>query len=126
MDIDYGLIRDVFITTASAHNSRVDLSRPGEVVYRDSGYFGVDSRGYDATMRRGVRGHPIGIRDQLRNKRISRKRTPVERHYAVIKTRYNSGHVHVTTLARTRVKNTFACFCFNLDQLATLRRRGLA
>jgi IS5 family transposase len=50
----------------------------------------------------------------------------VERHYAVIKTRYGSGHVRVTTLARTRVKNTFSCFCFNLDQLATLRRQGAA
>ena len=53
VDIDYGLIRDVFTTTASVHDSRVDLSRPGEVVYRDSGYFGVKSKGYDAAGRSG-------------------------------------------------------------------------
>ena len=111
VDRDFGLVRSIEATTVSVH---------------DSGYFGVKSKGYNATTRRGVRGRSVSLRDQLRNKRISRKRTPVERHYAVIKTRYNSGHVHVTTLARTRVKNTFACFCFNLDQLATLHQRGAA
>ena len=39
MDVDCGLIRDLEKTTASVHDSRVDLSRPGEVVYRDKGYF---------------------------------------------------------------------------------------
>ena len=58
MDVDYGLIRDLETTPANVHDSRVDLSREGEVVYRDKGYFGVEPRGYDATMRRGVRGHP--------------------------------------------------------------------
>jgi len=126
VDRDYGLIRDIRTTPASVHDSQIDLSRPGEVIYRDKGYFGTLCKGYDATMQRGVRGRKLGIRDKLRNERISRKRSPVERHYAVIKTRYGSGHVRVTTLARTRVKNTFACFGFNLDQLATLRRQGLA
>ncbi len=126
VDRDYQLIRAIETTPSSVHDSQVDLSLQGGVVYRDSGYFGRPCNGYGATMQRGVRDHPIGIRDQLRNKRISSKRTPVERHYAVIKTRYGSGHVRVTTLARTRVKNTFACFGFNLDQLATLRRQGAA
>ena len=36
-----GLIRDLETTTASVHDSRADLSREGEVVYRDKGYFGV-------------------------------------------------------------------------------------
>jgi len=74
MDVDLGLIRDLETTTASVHDSQVDLSRPGEVVYRDKGYFGVRPRGYDATMRRAVRGRPLGIRDRLRNRRINRKR----------------------------------------------------
>jgi hypothetical protein len=30
------------------------FSEPGEVVYRDKGYFGVRPLGFDATMRRGV------------------------------------------------------------------------
>jgi len=123
MDVDYGLIRDLETTPANVHDSRVDLSRQGEVVYRDKGYFGVEPRGYDATMRRGVRGHPLGIRDRLRNRRINRKRAPGERPFAVIKRVFGSGHVLVTTLPRVRVKMVFACFCFNLVQLGTLAAR---
>ena len=119
-DVDRGLIRDLETTTASVHDSQVDLSKPGEVVYRDKGYFGVRPRGYDATMRRGVRGHPLGIRDRLRNRRINRKRAPGERPFAVIKRVFHAGHVLVTTMPRVHVKMVFACFCFNLVQLATL------
>ncbi len=36
-DMDYGLIRDLETTTASVHDSQVDLSKEGEVVYRDKG-----------------------------------------------------------------------------------------
>ena len=71
-DCDFGLIRALQTTTASVHDSQIDLSEEGEVVYRDRGYFGAGPKGFDATMQRSVRGHPIGIRDILRNKRISR------------------------------------------------------
>jgi len=123
-DVDLGLIRDLETTTASVHDSRVDLSRPGEVVYRDKGYFGVKPRGYSATMRRGVRGRPLGIRDKLRNRRINRKRAPGERPFAVIKRVFDAGHVLVTTVQRVHVKMVFACFCFNLVQLGTLAARS--
>jgi len=119
-DTDRGLVRDLGVSTASLHDSQVDLSQPGEVVYRDKGYFGVEPRGYDGTMRRAVRGHPLGIRDKLRNKRINRKRAPGERPYAVIKRIFHAGHVLVTTLVRVRVKMVFACLCYNLLQLNTL------
>jgi len=122
-DVDLGLIRDLETTTASVHDSRVDLSRPGEVVYKDKAYHGVRSRGFDATMKRGARGHPLGIRDKLRNKRINRKRAPGERPFAVIKRVFNMGHVLVTTLPRVHVKMVFACLCFNLVQLGTLAGR---
>lgn len=124
-DIDYGLIREIETTTASVHDSEVDLSEEGEVVYKDRGYFGVPSRGYDATMKRSVRNHPIGIRDKLRNKRISKKRAPGERPYAVIKNVFNSAHVRVTTAARVSVKMLFASFGFNLYQLCTLKKQGV-
>jgi len=119
-DTDRGLVRDLGVSTASLHDSQVDLSQPGEVVYRDKGYFGVEPRGYDGTMRRAVRGHPLGIRDKLRNRRINRKRAPGERPYAVIKRIFHAGHVLVTTLVRVRVKMVFACLCYNLLQLNTL------
>jgi IS5 family transposase len=90
------------------------------VVYRDKGYFGVAPRGWDATMMRGVRGHPIGLRDQLRNNRIGSKRRPVERVFAVMKRVFNGGRVLVTCLPRVRVKLVFSCFCFNLVRLGSL------
>jgi IS5 family transposase len=84
-DMYYGLIRRLETTTAEVHDSQVDLSEPGEVVYRDRGYFGASCKGYDATMKRAVRDHPLGIRDKMRNKRIACKRSAFERPYAVIK-----------------------------------------
>lgn len=102
-DTDHGLIRDLETTTASVHDSRVDLSRPGEVVYRDKGYFGVKPGGYDATMKRASRGHPLSIWDRLRNARINRKRSPGERPFAVIKRVFGSGHVLVRARAQYSV-----------------------
>ena len=119
-DTDHVLIRDLETTPASVHDSRVDLSKPGEVVYRDKGYQGVRPRGWDATMRRGARGHPLSIWDRLRNRRINRKRSPGERPFAVIKRVFGSGHVLVTTVRRVHVKMMFSCLCFNLVQLGTL------
>lgn len=124
-DIDFGLIRDLETTTASVHDSVIDLSKKGEVVYRDRGYFGASALGYNATMKRSVRDHPIDIRDKLRNKRISKKRAPGERHYAVIKKVFKSSHTLVTTVARIGVKMMFASFAFNLYQLCTLKKQGI-
>ena len=76
LDIDLGLIRALETTTASTHDSQVDLSKTGEVTYRDRGYHGAVARGYSATMKRGARDHPLGIMDRLRNRRISKKRAP--------------------------------------------------
>ena len=124
-DADYSLIRDIETTTASVHDSQIDLTKPGEVAYKDKGYFGVASKGFSATMRRAVRGHPLNIRDILRNKRISKKRAPGERPYAVIKNVFKAGHTMVTSVARVAVKMIFASFGFNLFQLLTLKKQGV-
>jgi IS5 family transposase len=123
-DTDHGLIRDLETTTASVHDSQIDLSDEGEVVYRDRGYFGAPSKGYSATMKRSVRDHPLGIRDKLRNKRISKRRAPGERPYAVIKNVFNASHVRVTTVVRVGVKMIFTAIGFNLYQLRTLSKQG--
>ena len=117
----HGLVRSLDVTAASVHDSRVDLSLPGEAVYRDKGYFGVRPRGFDATMRRASRGHPLSIWDRMRNARISRRRAPVERVFAVLKRVFGGGHVLVTTVARVRVRLVFCLMCFNL-----VRLRGLS
>jgi IS5 family transposase len=119
-DLECGLVRAVEVTTASVHDSRVDLSLPGEAVYRDKGYFGVEPRGWDATMRRGVRGHPLCEADRLRNRRIGSRRRPVERVFAVVKRAFHGGRVLVTSLPRVRVKLVFTCLCFDLLQLCSI------
>jgi len=47
------------VTTAPTHDSQVDLSEKGEVVYCDKAYFGVSAKGYDAMMKRGTGAGPI-------------------------------------------------------------------
>lgn len=123
-DMDYSLIRRLETTTAEVHDNQVDLSEPGEVVYRDRGYFGGSCKGYNATMKRAVRGHPLKIKDKMRNKRIVRKRSAGERPYAVIKNIFKSGHLLVTTTLRAHAKNLFTCFCYNLLQLKTLQKNN--
>ncbi len=124
LDMDYGLIRDLKTTTASVHDSQVDLSREGEVVYRDKGYYGTNPNGYSATMKRSARDHPLSIMDKLRNARITKKRSPGERQYAVISRVFNASHVMVTTVRRVSVKMIFTAFGFNLYQLCTLKKQG--
>jgi len=98
-DLDLGLIRAVEATPASVHDSCVDLSEPGEAVYRDKGHFGAEPRGWDATMMRGVRGHPLGECNRLRNLRVGSKRRPVERIFAVVKRVFRGGRILVTSLS---------------------------
>ncbi len=123
MDIDHGLIREIETTPASVHDSQVDLSKPGEIVYRDRGYFGATCKGHNATMNHATRGHPLN-KDKHRNKRITRKRAPGERPYSVIKNIFHNGHVKVTTTLRTHTKNIFTCFCYNLQQLNTIKQKN--
>ena len=122
LDIEHGLIREFETTTASLHDSQVDLSKQGEVVYRDKGYQGAEANGYAATMKRAARDHPLSIWDQLRNQRIAKKRAPAERQYAVIKRVFKAGHVLVTTVERVKIKMLITAFCYNLYQVFTLRK----
>ncbi len=124
-DIDHGLVRSIETTPANVHDSQVDLLNEGEVGYKDKGYFGVSSRGYDATMKRASRGHPLTIRDKLRNKRISKKRAPGERPFAVVKVVFKGGHERVTTVVRAHVKQVFTWFAFDLYQLLSLKKKGI-
>lgn len=122
IDKEYQFIRRFDTSTASLHDSQIDLSQKGETVYRDKGYFGtVPFASIDKTMKRSVRGKPISTKDKRRNRAISRTRSLVERPFAVIKRLFHSGHVLVTTHLRVHAKNLFACFSYNLFNLATTR-----
>jgi IS5 family transposase len=84
-DIDYCLIREIETTTAKVHDSQIDLSKEGEVVLRDRGYFDVPAKGDDFTMVRRTTDAPLGELDKERNCLISKLRSPGERPHAVIK-----------------------------------------
>jgi len=77
-------------------------------------------------MQRKIRGKKLNIREKQRNKRIRRKRAPGERPYAMIKQIFKSAHVLVTTLKRAAVKMIFTAISYNLQQLKTLKKTGIA
>ena len=125
IDTMHHLIRNVETTTASVHDSKVDLGIEGIPRYSDKGYDGAKTRGYDAAMKKATRGHKLGIRDILRNKRISKKRSHIERCFAVMKRAHKEGHVLVTTVARAGVKFMLNAFVYNLVQLKHLAHNPL-
>jgi len=74
-------------------------------------------------MEKAARGHPLSYKDEMRNKRISRIRSPIERSYAFLKRVCKVGHVAVTTVPRVRVKMIIAAMVFNLYHLHSARSR---
>ena len=120
-DIDYYLIREIETTTAKLHDSQVDLSTEGEIVLRDRGYFGVQAKGIDFTMKRRTTEKPLEELDRERNRLISVLRSPGERPHAVIKRVFRAGRVLVTTVKRVGVLMMVTAFAFNLYQLCTLK-----
>ena len=77
--MDYSLIREIDTSTASLHDSQVDLSFKDEIVLRDRGYFGATAIGIDFTMKRRTTEKPLGELDKERNHLISILRSPGER-----------------------------------------------
>ena len=121
-DMDYGLIREIETSTASLHDSQVDLSIKDEIVLRDRGYFGATAIGIDFTMKRRTTEKPLGELDKERNHLISILRSPGERPHAVIKRVFRAGRVLVTTIKRVHLELMTTAFAFNLYQLCTLKR----
>ena len=115
------VIRSYAVTTAKDHDTRIDLSKRGIIVYMDKGYFGHDTKGIDGTMDRAVRNHKLSIESVRRNRRISRKRSLVEYPYAVMKRMFHFSHVMVTLVRRVMVKFMFACSGYNVHVLKIVR-----
>lgn len=121
VDAENGIVTEVAVTTASTHDSIVDLTKPDEICYRDKGYFGVKPKAKgDGTMKRSSRNNPLSIRDKLRNRRISKKRAPGERPFAVIKNVMNGGCTLLTELHRVFVQGVMRCFTYNLMQISRI------
>ena len=130
MDVGNMLIREYEVSTASLHDSQVDLVEEGDYrAYRDKGYFGAKLKAKDVldrTMVRTGRGQELTLGEIERNKAISHVRAPGERPFSVIKRVFHGGRTFVKTLPRVSIKEMLKCFAFNLYQLVTLRRRELA
>lgn len=123
LDIKHQLIRSYEVSTASLHDGQIDLANEDEVVYRDRGYTGKETRAKgNASMKRGN----LSIKDKLRNKRISKIRIIGERPFAVIKNVFNGHCTKVKTHERVSIKEMFKCMAYNLYQLVTLNKQKLA
>jgi transposase, IS5 family len=123
MDIEYQLIRAIEVSTASLHDGEIDLATGDEIIYRDRGYTGKETRAKgNASMKRGK----LGIKEKLRNKRISKKRVIGERPFSVVKNVFNGAKTKVKNLARVTIKEMFKFMGYNLYQLVTLRRKSIA
>jgi len=120
MDLKSQLIIVFDLTTASVHDSQIIFDTYNCVVYADKGYVGVEFKGYSGFMLRKSNDSIINAYRNHRNRRISSKRAPVERPFAIIDC-INAGKVKVTTVERTKVKMFFACLIYNIKQLITLK-----
>ena len=127
VDLKTGIIETLAVTTASTADSVIDLMSPEDVAYRDKGYFGAKTKAHgDATMKRRVRGQiRLSVKDQLRNKRISRKRAPGERQFGVMKKVMHGGYTNLTELHRVFVQEMLSCFVYNLLQMKRLLKEPL-
>jgi len=127
VDVDYHLIRDYDVSTASLHDGEIDLVDNGDIAaYRDKGYFGKQLKAKnveDKTMKRATKSRKLNGGEQLRNKMISRIRAQGERPYSVIKRTFHGDRTNVKNLERVLIKELFKCFAYNLYQLVTLQRK---
>lgn len=123
LDVDQHLIRDFDVTTASVHDSDIDLAKSDEVIYRDKAFTGKQTKAKgNGSMKRGI----LTPREKLRNKRICRIRAPGERPFSVIKRVFKRDRTQVKTLERVEIKEMFKCFGYNLYQLVTLERKRIS
>jgi IS5 family transposase len=111
------IIEEIAVTTAKVFDGHVDLAKPDETIYRDRGYSGVKTKAKgDATMKKGN----LTIKEKLRNKRISKKRSEGEHPYATMKKDFKGGTTRLTTIPRVFVQQVFVGIAYNIHRLRFL------
>ena len=73
--VENDMIANYSVTTVSLHDSKIDLSIPGIITYKDKGYFSVEGRGIDAAMDKALKGYKLPIESIRRTLGITRKRS---------------------------------------------------
>lgn len=117
------LIKEVAGTTASAHDNEIDLLEEDEIGYRDKAYTGVKSKAKgNGSMKRGN----LSPREELRNKRISKKRCRGEHPFGTMFLSMHAGYTRLTTNGRVFVQQVFICAAYNLLRLKFLLRSSVS
>jgi len=111
------IVEEIALTTARVFDGHIDLAKPDEIIYRDRGYSGTHTKAKgNATMKRGK----LTIKQKMRNKRISKKRSEGEHPYATIKKDFKGGITRLTTIARVFVQQVFVGIAYNIHRLRFL------
>lgn len=117
VDNESKIIAEVGVSTAKTFDGNVDLSEPDEIMYRDKGYSGRVPRAKgNGTMKKGN----ISPKDELRNKRITKKRCRVEHPFGTIVRSFKGMKTKLTTLPRVFVQHVFVCIAYNAHRLKFL------
>ena len=116
------MMRNYALTTASVHDSKIDLGIPCIVNYKDKVYFDVEGRGIDATMDETPKGYNLPVESIRRNMRITRKRSRGKAPYSVVKTIFHGGHVFITTITKVRV---IMYLGHNLMCMIRMKKKGI-
>jgi len=113
------LIETLAVTTAKVHDNNIDLFEKNEIGYRDRGYSGSKTKAKgNGTMKLGK----LSIREKLRNKRISKKRSEGEHPFGTIHSSMNGGRTKLTTIVRVYIQQLFVCIGYNLRRLTFLNK----
>ena len=108
------IIEVVAVSKAKTHDGAIDILNPDNIVYRNSGYTGINTKAKgNGTMKRGK----LDIYQKLRNKRIMEKRAEGEHPLATIERSLKGGKTRLTTVYRVFVQQVFVCFAYNLHRL---------
>ncbi len=108
------LIEELAVTTARNHDNNIDLASEEDIVYRDKGYTGTKTKAKgNASMKRGK----LTVREERRNKRISKKRCQGEHQYGTMKRSFKAGMTKLTTTYRVFIQQLFVCAAYNLYRL---------
>lgn len=120
IDDETKLITEVAVTTAKTFDGKIDLAKPKEIVYRDKGYSGCNTKAKgNASMKKGN----LTPRQKLRNKRIAKKRCRGEHPYGTMHRSFKAGRTKLTTLPRVFVQHVFTCMAYNLYRLRFLLKK---
>lgn len=121
VDDNTKIITEVAVTTAKTFDGHIDLAKPEDVVYRDKAYSGSGTKAKgNASMKRGK----LTPKQELRNQRISKKRSRGEHPFGTIKRSFKGGRTKLTTIPRVFIQQVFVCMAYNLHRLRFLTNRA--